>query len=208
MGVLTLGVLVGRINKQTTPVTFYFRRMNQMRKSLFRNSFFLLIFGLAGLFVSLGCDPLAGSEQGKGILLQGFGWNSTNGGAPSKWYRLIGDRAKDLADLGVTMVWFPPVGRSVSPQGYLPGDFYDLGSPQSPTFYGDLPQLQKCLSDLHAAGLKAIADIVINHRCAGKQDQNGIWNIFHFSSGKAAWEQWAVVRGEYGGTGGSDSGDK
>ena len=141
------------------------------------------------------------------ILLQGFGWNSTNNGVPGKWYKLIADRAKDIAELGVTMVWFPPVSRSVSPQGYLPGDYYDLGSAQSPTFYGDQNQLADALKRLDEANILAIADIVVNHRCAGEQDSNGIWNVFHFPSGKASWEQWAICHGEYGGTGNPDSGE-
>ncbi len=145
----------------------------------------------------------AGSE----VMLQGFGWNSTNNGVPGKWYQLIGDRAKDIADLGCTMVWFPPVSRSVSPQGYLPGDYYDVGHNGSPTFYGTQEQLTRALSALKAAGVKAIADIVVNHRCASDQDQNGVWNIYHFGSKKAQWEQWAICRGEYGGAGNADSGD-
>ena len=104
------------------------------------------------------------------------------------------------------MIWFPPVSRSVSPQGYLPGDYYDLGSKGSPTFYGDKDMLVEALKNLREHGIKPIADIVINHRCAGKQDSNGLWNIYHFDSGKAKWEQWAVVRGEYGGTGNADTG--
>lgn len=141
-----------------------------------------------------------------GIMLQGFGWNSQSRGTPSKWYQLIGQRAKDIADLGATMVWFPPVSRSVSPQGYLPGDYYDVGDAQNPTFYGNKEQLVHALADLEHNGIKAIADIVINHRCAGKQDSNGLWNLYHFSSNLATWDQWAICRGEYGGTGNPDSG--
>lgn len=147
----------------------------------------------------------AGAEDG--IMIQGFGWNSTVKGTPSKWFSLVGERADDLADLGVTMVWLPPVSRSVSPQGYMPGDLYDLGTPQSPTFYGHQAMLSDCIAKLHKAGIKVLADLVFNHRCAGQQDSNGIWNIFHFPSNKASWEQWAVCRGEYGGTGNQDSGE-
>lgn len=142
-----------------------------------------------------------------GVLMQAFGWNSTVNGAPGKWFQLVGQRANDIADLGCTMVWLPPPCRSVSPQGYLPGDYYDLGSTRSPTFYGTEEMLQKCLTSLQQAGLLAIADIVVNHRCAGKQDANGIWNVYHFPSEKARWEAWAICRGEYGGTGAGDTGE-
>ncbi|HNV70314.1 MAG TPA: alpha-amylase C-terminal beta-sheet domain-containing protein [Candidatus Ozemobacteraceae bacterium] len=158
----------------------------------------------------LGADALlaAGSRAANSaILIQTFGWNSQRSGSPCRWYKLIGERAEDLAELGVTHAWLPPVTRSVSPQGYLPTDYYDLGSKESPTFYGTLDDLKQCLSKLNAAGISPLADIVINHRCAGKQDENGIWNVYQFPSGKAAWEKWAVVAGEYGGTGKADSGD-
>lgn len=165
----------------------------------------IVVLGMVILGGTAGAGPRATGDHE--IMLQGFGWNSTNNGVPGKWYKLIGDRAKDIADLGATMVWFPPVSRSVSPQGYLPGDYYDVGTHGSPTFYGDYEQLVTALRQLDAVGVLALADIVINHRCAGQQDQNGIWNIFHFPSGKARWEQWAICRGEYGGTGNPDTGE-
>lgn len=164
----------------------------------------VVLFGLLAGTVAQAASRAAGNSE---VLLQGFGWNSTNSGSPGKWYKLIGDRAKDIADLGVTMVWFPPVSRSVSPQGYLPGDYYDLGTRERPTFYGDADQLSTALKQLEAANVLALADIVVNHRCAGEQDSGGIWNLFHFASGKAQWDQWAICQGEYGGTGGSDSGE-
>lgn len=160
--------------------------------------------------IALTCPTMADPPEkvSSGILLQGFGWNSQARGTPSRWYKLIESRAESLKKLGIDFVWFPPVSRSVSPQGYLPGDYYDLGSKDSPTFYGDYDQLVSALATLNSHGIAPIADIVINHRCAGKQDNNGIWNIYHFPSGKAKWEQWAVCSGSYGGTGNADTGDK
>ncbi|HEY9068845.1 MAG TPA: alpha-amylase C-terminal beta-sheet domain-containing protein [Candidatus Ozemobacteraceae bacterium] len=146
-------------------------------------------------------------SAGQHILMQSFGWNSQARGVPSRWYKLVGDRARDIADLGVTMIWLPPVSRSVSPQGYLPGDYYDVGTEQSPTFYGDRDQLVACLRSLDQAGLLAIADIVVNHRCASHQDANGVWNIYNFASGKARWDGRMICSGEYGGSGQRDSGD-
>lgn len=168
-------------------------------------SLWLALICVLALLAPVMADPPA--RVANGILLQGFGWNSQARGTPSKWYNLIAQRAESIKELGVDFVWFPPVSRSVSPQGYLPGDYYDLGSKESPTFYGDQEQLEAALQALNAQGIAPIADIVVNHRCAGKQDNNGLWNIFHFASDKAKWEQWSVCGGEYGGTGNADSGD-
>lgn len=165
---------------------------------------FIVLFLLLS-FIPASADPP--KEVSEGVMLQGFGWNSQVRGSPSKWYTLIESKADSIKNLGVDFVWFPPVARSVSPQGYLPGDYYDLGCEDYPTFYGTKKQLMSALKALNDRNIAPIADIVINHRCAGKQDENGIWNIFHYPSGKAQWEQWAACEGQFGGTGNPDTGD-
>jgi hypothetical protein len=73
----------------------------------------------------------------------------------------------------VTQLWLPPPSQSVSKQGYLPGQLYDLNTP-----YGSEAQLRKLLKEARSAGIAPLADIVINHRCADEQDEHGRWNIF------------------------------
>ena len=53
-------------------------------------------------------------------------------------------------------------------QGYLPRDLYDLNSK-----FGSEAELRDAISLYHELGLKVIADIVINHRCA--HYQVGAW---------------------------------
>lgn len=48
---------------------------------------------------------------------------------------------------------------------------------------------RRCVHGLQGAGLKVLADIVINHRCAAAQDEEGVWNVF---GGKLAWNADAV----------------
>ena len=48
----------------------------------------------------------------------------------------------------------------------------------------------RCIAKLQSCGLKVLCDIVINHRCAQKQDKDGIWNVF---GGKMAWDAKAIV---------------
>jgi alpha-amylase len=47
-------------------------------------------------------------------LWQGFNWESWK--SPC-WYDVIAATANDLAEAGVTDVWFPPASHSVAPQG-------------------------------------------------------------------------------------------
>ena len=60
-------------------------------------------------------------------------------------------------------------------QGYLPAQLYNLNS-----CYGTKEQLQSLTWALNYAGIKPVADIVINHRCADVQNADGIWNSYRY----------------------------
>jgi pullulanase/glycogen debranching enzyme len=49
-------------------------------------------------------------------------------------------------------------------QGYLPRDYEVLTSA-----YGSEAELRACIAALHQHGVMAVADVVLNHRCAGRQ---------------------------------------
>ncbi|MBW7875535.1 MAG: hypothetical protein H3C47_06090 [Candidatus Cloacimonetes bacterium] len=162
-----------------------------------------ITFCLLSLVMAIHADAIKDAHKTQ-IIFQGFGWDSEIKG-PGNWYTHLASMSKNLAKAGVTHVWFPPVSRSVSPQGYMPGDYYDLGDDSSPTYYGTLNQLQKAIQDFANAGIVSVADIVINHRTASHQE-DGLWNVFHHNSGRMRWEKWALAAGDYGGTGSPDSG--
>lgn len=176
----------------------------------FSNKVIAFSAGIAALFSFITTTPVVADPPARvsnGIVMQGFGWDCKAGGNKGNWYKNLENKAADMKALGVDFLWLPPVSRSVSDQGYLPGDYYDLGTAENKTFYGDVDSLKSALKALNENGISPVADIVINHRCASHQDKNGIWNIYNFASGKAKWEQWAVCNGQFGGQGKSDTGD-
>mmetsp|Transcript_115692 Transcript_115692/g.258563 ORF Transcript_115692/g.258563 Transcript_115692/m.258563 type:complete len:675 (-) Transcript_115692:100-2124(-) len=131
-------------------------------------------------------------------LLQGFNWESWRGGG-GNWYGVVGSKVDMLAEMGVTDIWLPPVSQSVAPQGYLPSQLFNLDGSQ----YGSQEQLEALLEQMHAAGLRGVADIVINHRCGDKQDSQGRWNQFSTGmvhrpsfAGVMDWGGWAINLGD------------
>jgi len=74
---------------------------------------------------SIAKPACSGTGSGFEILCQGFNWESHKSG---KWYVELGKKAKELSSLGFTIVWSPPPTDSVSPEGYMPRDLYNLNS--------------------------------------------------------------------------------
>ncbi|PRW59861.1 alpha amylase domain [Chlorella sorokiniana] len=136
---------------------------------------------------------------GEEVLLQGFNWDSwkQQGG----WFNHVAGRAEELATLGFTTIWLPPFTQSVSAEGYLPGDLYNLNSK-----YGSETELIACVKALQNHGIKVLGDAVLNHRCAQFQDDNGVWNKY---GGRLAWDQRAIVGDDpnFRGRGNRSSGD-
>ncbi|VAH62515.1 unnamed protein product [Triticum turgidum subsp. durum] len=140
----------------------------------------------------------SGTGSGFEIVCQGFNWESHKSG---KWYVELGTKAKELSSLGFTIVWSPPPTDSVSPEGYMPRDLYNLNSR-----YGTMAELKQLVDIFHENGVKVLGDAVLNHRCAQFQNQNGIWNIF---GGRMNWDDRAVVADDphFQGRGNKSSGD-
>eukprot|EP00798_Chlamydomonas_sp_ICE-L_P005880 gene5880-30737_t len=133
----------------------------------------------------------AGCGTGYEILFQGFSWESHKNGL----YKFMHSKVEEIAAAGFTSVWLPPPSESVCPQGYLPLDLYKLDCA-----YGTEKELRDLIVAMHKVGLKAIADIVINHRCANHQGADGKWNKF---GGRLAWDASHLTSNneEFGGTG-------
>lgn len=139
----------------------------------------------------------SGTGSGREIVFQGFNWESWR----KKWYLELEPKAADLSSCGITTIWFPPPTQSVSPQGYMPGDLYNLNSA-----YGSEEELKHCIEEMHNHDLLVLGDAVLNHRCAQHKGPNGVWNVF---GGKLAWGPEAIVRDDpnFQGRGNPSSGD-
>lgn len=145
-----------------------------------------------GLVVSSAAyaGPLDGNSSD--VMLQSFHWYSWK---TSPYWGVIQGKAADIKNAGFTMVWFPPSEDSSASEGYMPRQLYLQSSA-----YGTDVQLKSAIGALHTNGVKAIADIVINHRV-------GTSNWADFTN--PTWGSWAVVKGDEwsGATGNYDTGD-
>ncbi|XP_048318274.2 alpha-amylase 3, chloroplastic isoform X1 [Ziziphus jujuba] len=140
----------------------------------------------------------SGTGTGFEIVCQGFNWESHKSG---KWYLELKSKAEELSSLGFTVIWLPPPTESVSPEGYMPKDLYNLNSR-----YGTIDELKEIVKKFHELGIRVLGDVVLNHRCAHYQNQNGVWNLF---GGRLNWDDRAVVADDphFQGRGNKSSGD-
>ncbi|KAL5553930.1 hypothetical protein UlMin_041331 [Ulmus minor] len=140
----------------------------------------------------------SGTGTGFEVLCQGFNWESHKSG---RWYLELKEKAEELSALGVTVLWLPPPTESVSPEGYMPKDLYNLNSR-----YGNMDQLKEVVKKFHEFDIKVLGDAVLNHRCAHYQNQNGVWNMF---GGRLNWDDRAIVADDphFQGKGNKSSGD-
>lgn len=101
-------------------------------------------------------------------LIQFFEWYLPADGGH---WRRTAEAAAYLADLGFTDVWLPPAYKGqagIDDVGYGVYDLYDLGEFDQkdtvPTKYGTKDEYLAAIDALHAAGIRVLADVVLNHR--------------------------------------------
>jgi len=125
---------------------------------------FLLAFSLFFCSSAFAGDP--------SVMLQGFHWSSAKSGG---WWGTLASAAPEIGAAGINIVWFPPSGDSLSPEGYLPKQLYLQDSK-----YGKESQLKGAIGAMHSAGVTVLGDLVLNHR-VGSSDwadfKNPDWGL-------------------------------
>jgi alpha-amylase len=109
----------------------------------------------------------------KGTMLQCFHWYLPGDG--NLWKQIKND-APHFKELGFTAIWLPPAFKAAS-GGYSTGydvyDLYDLGEFDQKgsvrTKYGTKQEYLEAIAAIHANGMQAIVDIVLNHKAGGDE---------------------------------------
>ncbi len=110
------------------------------------------------------------------VLMQGWYWDYPKTIDGHTWADTMSSKATELGEAGITHLWLPPLSRASfgsGSNGYDPKDLYDLGEyGQGATGYGTRSQLDASITALNNAGIKAVADVVYNHRDGGFPEAN------------------------------------
>ena len=128
------------------------------------------------------------------VILQAYNWDSWRKDNKT-FFKYLESKSDTIKTCGIDTVWLPPCTKSVSPQGYMPLDLYNLSSE-----YGTETDLKNCINTYKNNDITVLGDLVINHRCAEFQNHDGVYNVF---GGKLAWNDQAIVSNDtrFGGTG-------
>lgn len=124
-----------------------------------KNKKLLLIIALF-LFVAGVSEAKLYDDKTSAVMLQGFHWESARVG---NWWKILESKASSIGKSGFDIVWFPPSSQAASDEGYLPNRLFNQVSR-----YGNTEELKSAISAFHKAGVKVLADIVINHRVGVK----------------------------------------
>lgn len=92
-----------------------------------------------------------------GVMLQGFSWDSYN---ESQW-KVLEKQADELKGY-IDLFWLPQSGKCLETtqvMGYMPYYYFNQNSS-----FGSEAELRSLITKFKAAGIGAIADVVINHR--------------------------------------------
>ncbi|EPR42480.1 alpha amylase catalytic region [Desulfovibrio sp. X2] len=134
-----------------------------------------------------------------GVMMQAFYWDCPQAeNRVGGWWNYLHSKTADLARAGVTALWLPPAHKAGNvsglSMGYDPYDYYDLGEFDQKggikTLFGSRRELEDLIGEIHAQGLQAYADMVLNHNNgADTTEVNDLdhverWTLFRPMSGR------------------------
>jgi alpha-amylase len=97
------------------------------------------------------------------VMLQGFHWTSIQSQNPN-WYQIVQQNAATIRAAKFDLVWFPPPSKSAfDGAGYMPTLWNNLNNA-----YGAQADLTAAMKALRP--IRALADVVVNHRCGALSD--------------------------------------
>jgi len=116
------------------------------------------------------------SNFAQDFIMQGWYWDYPKTVSGYNWADTITNKATQLSNAGFTYIWLPPISRSSfgsNSNGYDPKDLYDLGEyGKGATGFGTRTDVDQLITQFNIAGLKAVADVVYNHRDGGNAENN------------------------------------
>ena len=122
-------------------------------------------------------------SEPNGVMMQYFHWYLPPDG--SLWNELT-QKARELADVGVTSVWLPPAYKGTGggyDVGYGVYDMFDLGEFDQKgsvrTKYGTKDEYVQVVKTLQDAGIRVYADVVFNHRLGADATEEAKATPFH-----------------------------
>lgn len=109
------------------------------------------------------------------LIFQFFHWYVPDDG---NWWNYCASQAKHIKELGFTSVYLPPAYKSAwgtTEPGYSVYDLFDLGEFDQKgsvrTRFGTKQEYLKCIAEMHKHKIGVIADIVLNHRLGGDEEE-------------------------------------
>ena len=131
---------------------------------------------ISALLLILLLSTFATSIYAQDFLMQGWYWDYPKTTSGFLWADTLTNKASDLKNAGFTYIWLPPLSRASfgnSSNGYDPKDLYDLGEfGLGATGFGTRTDVDDLIAQFNLVGLKAVADVVYNHRDGGSAEDN------------------------------------
>ena len=118
--------------------------------------------------------PMTVHAHAQEFMMQGWKWNYLQFLEGGGYLEYLENHAEELAEAGFTYLWLPPLAEGssgVASMGYDVKDYYNLGEYTS-CRWGTRDELDALIATLNSHDIKAVADMVYNHRDGGSWEDN------------------------------------